>query len=338
MPLPRPRYADVAATAALVIALGTGGAYAAGQIRTHDLANNAVTSAKIKNGTVAKADLAPRVKQQLGRTGAAGPAGANGLPGTKGADGLPGANGLDGVDGVNGTDGANGLDGTNGTNGLDGTNGVDGTKGLDGATGPAGPAGPKGAPGVDGLDGTTGPQGDKGDKGEKGDTGAPGEQGPAGPSGGDPGPAGAQGPRGYSAWDTIPGGVTVTGRMYQREQIPTGGTDWYEMVNLPGVAREALSNATVNVVKPTDLAPSTPASVTVDGDATCTGTYAAPTAPAGKVCLYLGGMDGTAVSGLEGLTSSQAEHRKYAFILWVKGTAGQNFRYWASWAYTSPTS
>ena len=72
-------YANVTATLALVVALGTGGAYAAskigpkdiaknavrskhikaGQVKTPDLRGGAVTSAKIANGQVRAADLGP---------------------------------------------------------------------------------------------------------------------------------------------------------------------------------------------------------------------------------------------------------------------------------------
>jgi hypothetical protein len=55
-PLRGARYANVAATLALVVALG-GTGYAATTIGTKDLKNNAVTSAKIKDGNVKGGDL-----------------------------------------------------------------------------------------------------------------------------------------------------------------------------------------------------------------------------------------------------------------------------------------
>jgi hypothetical protein len=68
----RPRYANVTATLALVVALG-GGAYAAslpkdsvtsatiknGQVKAKDLARTAVTGAAVKDGSLGAADLAP---------------------------------------------------------------------------------------------------------------------------------------------------------------------------------------------------------------------------------------------------------------------------------------
>jgi len=83
---PRPRYADVAATLALVVALSTGRAYAAsmivgtnqianGAVTTPKLANSAVTNAKlggaavttgkIANGAVTSAKLAPAVSNAI---------------------------------------------------------------------------------------------------------------------------------------------------------------------------------------------------------------------------------------------------------------------------------
>jgi len=50
-------YANVVATMALIVALGTGGAWAVGQITSKDIARNAVRSKHIKNGQVKTADL-----------------------------------------------------------------------------------------------------------------------------------------------------------------------------------------------------------------------------------------------------------------------------------------
>lgn len=90
----RPSYADVAATLALVLAMGTGGAYAAELVTADDLARNAVTSAKIKNGQVRSKDLAGDVTEQLERRGPAGPAGAQGVQGPSGPAGAPGQRGV----------------------------------------------------------------------------------------------------------------------------------------------------------------------------------------------------------------------------------------------------
>lgn len=79
----------VISVAALVVALG-GTSYAAAKIDTKNLANGAVTSAKIENGTIKEKDLAP---------------GVAGLDGSDGVDGADGTDGIDGADGADGTDG-----------------------------------------------------------------------------------------------------------------------------------------------------------------------------------------------------------------------------------------
>ena len=86
------RYANVTATMALVVALG-GSAYAAntvrssdiknGQVKGVDLANNAVTSGKVRNGTLLSKDfkrgqIPAGPRGTAGATGAAGPKGDTG--------------------------------------------------------------------------------------------------------------------------------------------------------------------------------------------------------------------------------------------------------------------
>ena len=76
--------------ASLALALSAGGAgYAAATIGTADLANNAVTSPKVKNGTLKPSDLSKKALASLqGAPGPAGPAGR-----TAGHNGAPGAPG-----------------------------------------------------------------------------------------------------------------------------------------------------------------------------------------------------------------------------------------------------
>lgn len=58
MKLSLPRHSTVVAYVAMVAALSGGGAYAAGQITSHDIKKNAVLSKHIKDGQVATVDLA----------------------------------------------------------------------------------------------------------------------------------------------------------------------------------------------------------------------------------------------------------------------------------------
>jgi hypothetical protein len=89
------RYANVTATMALVVALG-GSAYAAntirssdiknGEVKRVDLANDAVSSGKVRNGTLLSKDFKSG-QIPAGRRGATGATGANGAKGDKGDKG-----------------------------------------------------------------------------------------------------------------------------------------------------------------------------------------------------------------------------------------------------------
>lgn len=94
----------VLAILALVVATGMTSAYAAAKITTKQLAKNAVTSPKIKDGTIKVRDLAPGTVASLrgsagpaGRDGAAGPVGPSGGTGPAGQQGQPGRDGRDAV-------------------------------------------------------------------------------------------------------------------------------------------------------------------------------------------------------------------------------------------------
>jgi hypothetical protein len=114
-PVRRPRYADVAATLALALAV-SGGAYAATQ-----LPKNSVTSKQVKNGSLSARDFKPG-QLAAGPTGAAGPAGPRGPEGAKGAKGDAGAPGPQGATGAPGpnllTAGVQGFVAENLTNGC----------------------------------------------------------------------------------------------------------------------------------------------------------------------------------------------------------------------------
>src|SRR4051794_7093329 len=114
----RPTPATVIALIALFVALG-GTGYAAlklpkNSVGTKQLKANAVTGAKVKNGTLSSDDFGGTLP-----TGAQGPKGDTGAAGT------------------NGTNGTNGAKGDKGDKGDDGTPGTNGT-GTQGPTGPSG--------------------------------------------------------------------------------------------------------------------------------------------------------------------------------------------------------
>lgn len=157
----RPSYADFTATLALFVALG-GTSYAAiklpkGSVGTQQLRAGAVTSDKVKDGSLEADDFADDAfgdagdaPRTVGAAGATGPAGASGPPGAAGAAGPAGERGVAGERGPVGPAGERGAAGTAGA------------KGADGLRGPAGPAGPTGATGARGPAGAAGPQGPAG--------------------------------------------------------------------------------------------------------------------------------------------------------------------------------
>jgi hypothetical protein len=122
--LRRPSPALVVSVIALVVALG-GTSYAAivlpaNSVGMKQIKKNAVTSAKVKNGSLLSADF--RAGQLP--AGATGATGATGLKGDKGTNGAAGPAGSPGVKGDPGTPGAPGTDGADGTAGTAGVNGA----------------------------------------------------------------------------------------------------------------------------------------------------------------------------------------------------------------------
>src|SRR4051795_5166581 len=128
--------------------------------------------------------------------------------------------------------------------------------------------------GAAGAGGAAGPKGDAGSRGEQGPKGEPGA--PGGP--GATGAQGETGPRGVSSWDTIPSGRTVSGA-FEYDSAASVSGDFRAYVTLPARTPVALTSTTVNFA-------ADGSAVTTDDDAACSGTLAAPMAPAGKVCVY----------------------------------------------------
>jgi len=170
-----------------------------------------------------------------------------------------------------------------------------------------------------------------------GPAGATGLTGPAGPDGetgaagltGLTGPAGSAGPRGFSAWDAIPSGQTVTGSMIWDEAVIANGEQFEIYVPFPGKATPAIT-ASSNV----NFAPDGTSTIISDDDSACTGIVAIPTAPPGKVCIYLFNSrnvnfmvgDRNFVNGSDGFSVSASSN----------ASAGQDMFVLFSWAYTAP--
>ena len=138
------------------------------------------------------------------------------------------------------------------------------------------------------------------------------------------GATGATGARGASSWVPLPSGVTVTGRFFDRGLMGSPPSVLVEDVSLPGRAPSA----------PTTLAfgASDAAAVTTENP-DCAGSYTNPTAPAGYVCVYLALANN--ISSTAVLPWTAAEHRPYAFFIYLTPNAG-DYAYYGSWAYTAP--
>jgi hypothetical protein len=126
-----PKHSTVAAYLALFIALG-GTSYAAVKLPKNSVGGaqlkaNAVTSEKVKNGSLSKSDFKAG-NLPAGATGPQGAQGAQGPQGLKGDKGTPGDNGTPGTPGAPGTARAFARIRPNGTLELDG--GADTAKGI----------------------------------------------------------------------------------------------------------------------------------------------------------------------------------------------------------------
>ncbi|HWI43723.1 MAG TPA: hypothetical protein VNS81_08880 [Nocardioides sp.] len=126
-------------------------------------------------------------------------------------------------------------------------------------------------------------------------------------------------------WATLPSGVTVTGHFYDHGK--SSGTSAVYNFDLPGYAPVNLAGDHVNFAP--DIYPGS-----TDDDPACTGTYDNPTAPAGKVCIYLGSLSG--ITSMIGQTWASPAHRNQAFYIEGGATDGGAFGLWGVWAYTAP--
>jgi hypothetical protein len=123
----RPRLVLAVSAAAVVLVTAGGSAAVAGSlIGTSDLRDQAVTSQKIKDGTIHSTDLAPFLAARVGSTGAQGPAGPQGAAGPQGEQGPQGERGERGEQGPQGERGPRGATGEPGAAGGQGPQGEPG--------------------------------------------------------------------------------------------------------------------------------------------------------------------------------------------------------------------
>jgi hypothetical protein len=127
---------------------------------------------------------------------------------------------------------------------------------------------------------------------------------------------------------TIPSGKTVTGAWGIVDATAAAGELHFTYESFPLAAPVGLGDADVNFKAGTPTA--------LDGDATCLGTSAAPTAPAGKVCLYQGGLSNSNVTSLAGFQYDTATDSKYGFGVRAITSGAGTVVARGSWAYTAP--
>jgi hypothetical protein len=132
----------------------------------------------------------------------------------------------------------------------------------------------------------------------------------------------------YAA-QVVPSGATVTGAFGIAGTVtdpPATGNDLEQVVSLPGYAGGDLADETINFA---------PNAAATDGDAGCAGNAAAPTAPAGKVCLYLTAAPGLGTT-VEGLAIPGYLGSRAGFVVHATTAGGTTAGAFGTWAYTSP--
>ena len=125
----------------------------------------------------------------------------------------------------------------------------------------------------------------------------------------------------------VPSGQTITGYGAFDHSVIADNEDVFVAVQLSGRASAPLSPDKVNFA---------PNPLVGDSDPECAGTVDAPTAPPGKVCLYLG--MSFHVDGLSGTSAVQTgfDDRFFLVYAYANGTPGTDLYFRFSWAYHAP--
>ncbi len=138
----------------------------------------------------------------------------------------------------------------------------------------------------------------------------------------------ASGPSGPQS--EIPSGVTVTGDASWSGPVVVDDAGHRINVAFPGKAPTALDSADVNFAA--DSVPET-----TDDDASCSGSFAGPSAPAGKVCIYWFGLSSpTGMDSLSGNANPFIGTNGFYIQLSANGSQGDPMLLNFSWAYTAP--
>ena len=116
---------------------------------------------------------------------------------------------------------------------------------------------------------------------------------------------------------TVPSGTTVIGQASWQVRDAFASA----LVELPGVAPVALTDDTIRFASGS----------TGQNDPTCTGTAASPTAPAGKLCIYI-----SFTNGVEALLASPAVISNRGFEIFWQSVDNISSSLGVTWAYTAP--
>ncbi len=132
-----------------------------------------------------------------------------------------------------------------------------------------------------------------------------------------------------SPWERIPSGRTVRGSFQTTYRSVAVGAPHLESFQLPALPTQPLVGAeAVNLAA---------TSGTADADPECTGSFAAPSAPAGKVCiypLYLSNLGPVSAGGY--LNDVSFQQLGVFQLSWTDAYAGENAGMAITWAYTAP--
>jgi hypothetical protein len=191
------------------------------------------------------------------------------------------------------------LKGKNGTNGTNGTNGANGKDGAQGAAGAQGPAGEKGSAGEQGPQGTAGPKG-------------------------------TTGPEGVCSTSSchLPTGVTETGEWTISQFVNTGATEGGEEIAKASISFTVplASNLVAGKVHLIKLGEGegepTPAAAITSKE--CEGTYKAPKAASGNLCVFAKDLPKyvefvAPISTAEGTEGADRSGAQLSFFLESKG-------------------
>lgn len=129
-----------------------------------------------------------------------------------------------------------------------------------------------------------------------------------------------------SPWGAVPSGQTVVGEgSYDITSSVIAGDDVIT-ISLPARAPVALTSANVNFAPDGRTA-------TSDDDAACTGSSTAPTAPAGKVCIYIQTLSNVVSAVGDGSPNLPTSVFR---IRVITGTVATDTYLLYTWAYTAP--